>query len=219
MTVESVAAAIACYDPNEASALSASLRPVIDLEPQLDAFEALYADVIADFRSAPVSIDDLVAALGPVLHRLLPRYPGADWPWQLERADLLARVAELDATLARERGDAIRLLGSVSHGADDDGKVRPRSADLAAARSALHPRRRRGLAAVARVRPAARLARAPCDDLSDPRRSPLRLFEDGKPLGPAHALHQRIREDGAGRYLALERQRAHLLNVGQFGPE
>ena len=61
--------------------------------------------MIADFRSAPAGTDDLVAALGPVLHRLLPRYPGTDWPWQFERADLLARVAELDVTLARERSE------------------------------------------------------------------------------------------------------------------
>lgn len=33
-----------------------------------------------------------------------------------------------------------------------------------------------------------------------PRRSPLRLLEDGRELGPAHALHAEIREAGDGRY-------------------
>jgi hypothetical protein len=35
------------------------------------------------------------------------------------------------------------------------------------------------------------------DNLDYPERSPLRLLEDGKPLGPAHAMH---RQDGKGRY-------------------
>jgi hypothetical protein len=38
------------------------------------------------------------------------------------------------------------------------------------------------------------------DDVSNPRRSPLRLFEDQLPLGPPHSLHSRIREEGQGRY-------------------
>lgn len=32
------------------------------------------------------------------------------------------------------------------------------------------------------------------------RRSPLRLYEDGKLIGPAHALHCRIRAEGRGLY-------------------
>lgn len=38
------------------------------------------------------------------------------------------------------------------------------------------------------------------DDVGHWERSPLRLFENDKPLGFAHALHYRIRRDGAGRY-------------------
>jgi Sulfotransferase family len=38
------------------------------------------------------------------------------------------------------------------------------------------------------------------DDLANPRRSPLQLFEDGKPLGPPHSLHEQIRHAGMGRY-------------------
>ena len=38
------------------------------------------------------------------------------------------------------------------------------------------------------------------DTASDPRASQLQLFEDGKPLGPAHSTHDDIRKDGSGRY-------------------
>ena len=191
VTADSVAAAIACYDPDEASALSASLRPVIDLEPQLDAFEALYAEVIADFHGAPTGTDELVAALGPVLHRWLPQYPGTDWPWQFERADLLARIAELDATLARERGEATSLNSSAG--------ATPHSLS-----ARLHPPflPHEGAAwhAVLSLDPPLASLAALGDDMSHPRRSALRLLEDGKPLGPAHALHQSIIEEGGGRY-------------------
>lgn len=47
--------------------------------------------------------------------------------------------------------------------------------------------------------------RLPCDpSLGDsarhPARSSLKLFENGRPLGPAHAVHQLIFDDGAGLY-------------------
>jgi hypothetical protein len=38
------------------------------------------------------------------------------------------------------------------------------------------------------------------DDLNEQRRSPVRLFEDGRLLGPGHDLHNAIRERGQGRY-------------------
>jgi len=38
------------------------------------------------------------------------------------------------------------------------------------------------------------------DDLDHPRRSALFVLEDGKLLGPAHAMHDDIRKNGAGRY-------------------
>jgi hypothetical protein len=41
---------------------------------------------------------------------------------------------------------------------------------------------------------------AVADDVGHWERSPLRLFENGEPLQPAHALHFRIRRDGAGGY-------------------
>lgn len=45
------------------------------------------------------------------------------------------------------------------------------------------------------------------DDLQHPYRSSLQLFEDGKPLGPPHSLHARIRAEGKGAY-------SHWINIG-----
>lgn len=41
---------------------------------------------------------------------------------------------------------------------------------------------------------------AAADDLDHPRRSTAVLLEDGRPLGPAHAIHADIRERGGGAY-------------------
>jgi hypothetical protein len=38
------------------------------------------------------------------------------------------------------------------------------------------------------------------DDDNDPERSPLVVYEDGKPLGPAHAFHSDIVANGGGRF-------------------
>src|SRR5262245_5716158 len=38
------------------------------------------------------------------------------------------------------------------------------------------------------------------DNLSDPFRSSLRLFEEGAPIGPPHSLHSHIRATGKGSY-------------------
>jgi len=44
------------------------------------------------------------------------------------------------------------------------------------------------------------------DDLDNPARSELQLFEDSTPLGPAHADHHRIRVVGGGLYSHWKRQ-------------
>ena len=38
------------------------------------------------------------------------------------------------------------------------------------------------------------------DDLANPQSSPLQVYEQGRPIGPAHALHQDIEQAGAGRF-------------------
>jgi hypothetical protein len=47
------------------------------------------------------------------------------------------------------------------------------------------------------------------DTPDEPQRSPVILFEDGKPLGPAHSLQEDIEEIGFGRF-------SHLKRVGFF---
>jgi hypothetical protein len=39
-----------------------------------------------------------------------------------------------------------------------------------------------------------------CDTAAEPRRSPVVILEDGKPLGPAHAVHEDIRKAGGGAF-------------------
>lgn len=187
VTVESITAEIARYDAAEATALSAALRPEIDLERQLDQFESLYDEMLVEHRAAQAGTDEFLAALGPVLHRFLPRFPGTDWPWQFERADLLARVAELDAALARERREVVKRL---------------MPAELTSRRLAPPFARGEGVSWVAPLSSDPLLAPMQhlCNDLDHARRSPLQLLEDGVALGPAHAMHASIAKDGAGRY-------------------
>lgn len=187
VTVESLSAEIARYDAAEAAALSAALRPQIALERQIGEFEALYAQMIAEFRAAPPDTGTFLAALGPVLHRWLPRFPGTDWPWQFERTELLARLDEMDAALARERRDVVSRLKTARRMSR---RLRPPF--IASGGVAWHIQ--------LSFDPALTALERRCDDVGHPQRSPLQLHEDGKPLGPAHAIHHSVAEDGAGRY-------------------
>jgi hypothetical protein len=45
------------------------------------------------------------------------------------------------------------------------------------------------------------------DTQTSPRRSPLIIYEDGKPLGPAHSLHADVSKHGNGRF-------SHWNNTG-----
>jgi hypothetical protein len=57
-----------------------------------------------------------------------------------------------------------------------------------------------GHAYISRIRPKYLSLFIPSDSGSSLEKSRLELFEDGKPLGPAHGLHPRIREKGMGAY-------------------
>jgi hypothetical protein len=57
-----------------------------------------------------------------------------------------------------------------------------------------------GWAARLHMAPALAGLEAVADNLEHPYRSPLQLFEDGRPLGPAHSLHALIRGEGHGRF-------------------
>jgi hypothetical protein len=122
VTIESIACEIAKYDAAEAAALSDYARPLVDIEHQLDLFERLYFETIEEFAASPNADADLIAALPPVLHRWLPRFPGTDWPWQFEKAALLDQLDQLDKRLAdaaRERNESEKGLDAararVSH--------------------------------------------------------------------------------------------------------
>ena len=144
-----------------------------------------------------------MAALGPVLHRWLPRYPGRDWPWQFERADLLARVVDLESTIARERSEALRLLRGSGQSAESDPQNPKAAASHWISRRLDQPFIKGegvGWKIYLTFDPLLASLESLCDDINNLFRSPLRLLEDGRPLGPAHAPHRRIGEDGGGAY-------------------
>src|SRR4029079_11990699 len=93
------------YDPFEAVAVAAHLRPLAKLEPQLDVFESIYAQVIEAFDPAQHDGGKLLNELVPVLRKWLPQFPGTTWAWQFEKATHLERIEQLDALLASVRKD------------------------------------------------------------------------------------------------------------------
>jgi hypothetical protein len=57
-----------------------------------------------------------------------------------------------------------------------------------------------GQAYVVQLEPVPRYVADPSDDTTSPQRSNGLVREDGRPLGPAHSLHDAIREQGGGRF-------------------
>lgn len=113
VTVESVSAEINRYNSTDALQASESLRVSADIEIQMDAYESIYASVLKECAFHPFSERELVEQLVPILHKWLPRFPGITWAWQFEKAELLNRIAQLDAALSRERSDSARVLHSL----------------------------------------------------------------------------------------------------------
>jgi hypothetical protein len=118
VTIESIASEIVKYDAAEAAALSDYARSLVDIEHQLDLFERLYFETIEEFAASPNADADLIAALPPVLHRWLPRFPGTDWPWQFEKAAFLDQLDQLDKRLADVLADAARERNESEKGLD-----------------------------------------------------------------------------------------------------
>jgi hypothetical protein len=203
VTLANILGEIKQYDAAEATALSAWLRPMIDIEPQLDLIEGLYADAISELSSSPAGGAELIRALGPVLHRWLPRYPGTDWPWQFERAWLLDRVAQLDATLSRERDAMLRLEhtahANLKQGQIGQGPIRKQANERRLDPPFDHVQGAAWHKALS-FDPLFMPLRNLIDSDEFPERSPLRLLENDAPLGPAHAMHARISEHGRGSY-------------------
>jgi hypothetical protein len=100
ITLEAVMREIEQYDPAEAMALSQQFKKECNLENQLDVFEKIYAAALREFPACDISEAELLAALVPILHQWLPRFPGTDWPWQYEKAALLEQIKYLDDALA-----------------------------------------------------------------------------------------------------------------------
>lgn len=66
--------------------------------------------------------------------------------------------------------------------------------------SSTAPQRERGFAWYVDLPKLAKSLGVEGDTSEKPQRSPARLLEDGKPLGPAHSMHESIRSAGAGRF-------------------
>jgi hypothetical protein len=108
VTLDRLIAEIGRYDPSSAMKVTESLRISADIERQLDAFESIYAEALEECASIAFSERELIDRLLPILHKWLPRYPGEVWAWQFEKAELLARIAQLDTSLAGERRESLR---------------------------------------------------------------------------------------------------------------
>lgn len=67
------------------------------------------------------------------------------------------------------------------------------------------------------LHPPSMLWRYKSDGSNTPNSSDLQLFEDGVPLGPAHSLHDKIREDGSGRY-SFWRNHLYFSTSDNSGP-
>jgi hypothetical protein len=98
ITVEGLVEQVRRYDCDDARRVAEQARREADLERQLDALEALYAQVIAAAAAAPVSREAHDAAVGRFLQAYLPRRQNDPrWPG---RQALDERIAELEGRLA-----------------------------------------------------------------------------------------------------------------------
>jgi 2-polyprenyl-3-methyl-5-hydroxy-6-metoxy-1,4-benzoquinol methylase len=124
-----------------------------------------------------------------------------DWlgGWPMD----FARISDVRAFAGNELG--LELLHLSGGEANTEYLFRPKGAsnyyDAIIARRQPLPlpppyRKREGNAWEAEIPPDL----CPSDDVTDPRRSPLRLFEGDAPLGPVHAPHEQIRRYGGGAF-------------------
>lgn len=133
----------------------------------------------------------------PLARRFVPSGPPSPFPPGI--------AASRDAVpgLAQAMADLHYTL-PVEAAAPAPGGMRPAVSAAGAATWRLNPPFLfdQGAAWMARLYSAPELAafEAWSDDLEHPYRSPLRIEEDGVPLGPAHSLHALIRDEGLGRF-------------------
>jgi len=107
VALDAITREIARYDVAEAAAVTAMARVELDAERQLDRLEVIHRTVVDAFVCEEPAEARLLAALVPVLHTWLPRFPGTAWPWQFEKAAMLERIKQLETALARERAETV----------------------------------------------------------------------------------------------------------------
>jgi glycosyltransferase involved in cell wall biosynthesis len=101
VSVEALIDNIRHYDCQDAAAVTALARREADLEKLLDAFAALYAEVLSGPRRPSVPPGAHEAAVARFLHDYLPRHPNdPKWPGLDERAELRERCLQLESQLA-----------------------------------------------------------------------------------------------------------------------
>jgi hypothetical protein len=100
VTVDRCLAEIARYDAGDAAAVAQRARRDADLELLLDAFEALYEDVLTGPRRPHVAAEAHARAITRFLHDNLPRLPeDSRWP-SVEREHLQRQLAALEGLAA-----------------------------------------------------------------------------------------------------------------------
>lgn len=108
VTVDDLAAEIACYDPADAAALTTLLRGQASLEHALDAWETHYRAVIESTRTAPIDAAAATAALVDFMAEWLPSYARrGPFVSQAVATALSARQAAADAQAASAAKDVI----------------------------------------------------------------------------------------------------------------
>jgi hypothetical protein len=96
VTVDRCLAEIARYDAGDAAAVGQRARREADLEMLLDAFEALYEDVLSGPRRPHITAEAHARAITRFLHDNLPRLPeDSRWPC-VEREHLQRQLAALE---------------------------------------------------------------------------------------------------------------------------
>ncbi len=111
MTEEGLATALSNYDPLDAARVSARLRSDADLTSTLQRLETVYAEIVEEQHRTGVQFTaDTSRAFQRFLHAWLPKFGDTRFPWQRERAELLAHSQQLDQELNRCQQSIQKLM-------------------------------------------------------------------------------------------------------------
>lgn len=138
------------------------------------------------------------ACTTPLGRRFVPSDVQSPYPPGLAEArDAVPGLAEAMAALGYELPEESLATGPAPAGS---GTLTPLGARSWRLNPPFQADSATGWAARLHMAPALAELEAVADNLEHPYRSPLQLFEDGVPLGPAHSLHALIRGEGRGRF-------------------